>query len=116
VDLVGVEGAGPWAAAARAQAGAAVGRAVVDTQGFRFRNLTSYRDLNFLPGAVKYGDLPGLLALSAPHKLWLAGEEGEVPAIVSAAYKAAGRADHVVSFSGDRGDAARAAVKWLLEK
>lgn len=29
---------------------------------FRFADITSYRDPNFAPGAVKYGDLPGLVA------------------------------------------------------
>ncbi len=113
VDLVGVEGAGPWVAAARAQAPAAIDRAVVDTGGFRFVDLTSYRDVNFLPGAVKYGDLPGLLALSAPHELYLAGEGGKVPQVVSAAYAAAGRADNVHSHP-DAGDVTAAAVGWLL--
>ena len=28
--------------------------------------LSQYRDVNLLPGAVKYGDLPSLLALCAP--------------------------------------------------
>ncbi|MGY8640738.1 MAG: acetylxylan esterase [Verrucomicrobiales bacterium] len=28
---------------------------------FRFENITSYRDPQFVPGAVKYGDLPGLI-------------------------------------------------------
>ena len=31
---------------------------------FRFANLKSYRDPNFLPGAVKYGDLTALMKLS----------------------------------------------------
>ena len=42
--------------------------------GFRFANLASYRDVNFLPGAVKYGELPALLALSAPQRLLVLGE------------------------------------------
>lgn len=45
----------------------------VDTEGFRF-STTGIYDPNFLPGAVKYGDLPTLLALTAPTPLWLAGE------------------------------------------
>ena len=113
VDLVGVEGGGPWVAAARARAPAVIDRAAVDTGGFRFVDLTSYRDVNFLPGAVKYGDLPGLLALSAPHDLWLAGEGGKVPELVSAAYAAAGRADNVRSHPDGRNVIA-AAVGWLL--
>ncbi len=113
VDLVGVEGGGPWVAAARAQAGAAVDRAVVDTGGFRFVDVTSYRDVNFLPGAVKYGDLPGFLALSAPYGLWLAGEGGNVPDVVSAAYAAAGHPGNVRSHPNAENVVA-AAVGWLL--
>ena len=45
----------------------------IDTQGFRFAQ-TGLHDVNFLPGAVKYGDMPGLLALTAPVPMWLAGE------------------------------------------
>ncbi|MCH7729638.1 MAG: acetylxylan esterase, partial [Planctomycetes bacterium] len=74
IHLVGVNGAGPWVAAARAQAGAVINRAAIDTFGFRFADLTTYKDINFLPGAVKYGDLPALLALSAPNNLFIAGE------------------------------------------
>jgi dienelactone hydrolase len=77
VCLVGIDGAGPWVAAARAIAGDAVDKVALDTEGFRFADLKSYRDPNFLPGAVKYGDLSGLLKLSN-GPLWLDGE-GAVP-------------------------------------
>jgi len=36
----------------------------LENNRFRFANLKSYRDPNFLPGAVKYGDLPALLKLT----------------------------------------------------
>ena len=45
----------------------------VDTRGFRFAQ-TGLHDVSFLPGAVKYGDMPGLLALTAPTPMWLTGE------------------------------------------
>jgi dienelactone hydrolase len=115
VHLVGVNGAGPIVAAARAIAGKAVDRAAVDTEGFRFANLRSYRDQNFIPGAVKYGDLPALLALSAPHKLLIAGEQGATPDIVGAAYQAAGKAGNAKSVKGNRGQSASQAANWLLE-
>ena len=115
VHLVGVNGAGPIVAAARAIAGKAVDRAAVDTAGFRFANLRSYRDPNFIPGAVKYGDLPALLALSAPHKLLIAGEQGATPAIVTAAYRAAGKPGNVISVKGNGGENAMHAASWLLE-
>ncbi len=115
VHLVGVGGAGPLVAAARAVAGAAIDKAVVDTGGFRFANLASYRDPNFLPGVVKYGDLPGLLSLSAPHKLWLAGESGKVPDIAKDAYHAAGEPDHVKSSTANAAQLLQSAVDWLQE-
>ncbi|GIW81436.1 MAG: acetylxylan esterase [Gemmatales bacterium] len=111
VHLVGVNGAGPWVAAARAQAANKVAKAAIDTQGFRFVDLKSYRDINFLPGIVKYGDLPALLALSAPQPLWLAGENGKVPPITAAAYQAAGKPKNVVSYAGK--NVADAIVDWL---
>ena len=116
VDLLGIEGAGPWVAAAWALAGDAVDSAAVDTGGFRFVDLTSYRDVNFLPGAVKYGDVPGLVALAAPQPLWLAGEGGTVPPLMTAAYQAAGGAAEVTSYDGPKRDVPAAAVRWLLSE
>lgn len=113
VALVGMNGAGPLAAAAAAQAGSAVERVAVDTDGFRFVDLTSYRDPNFIPGPVKYGDLPALLALGAPHKLWLAGEK-TLPDIVAAAYHVDGKDNSVTLFSGSSQQMRQAAVEWLL--
>ncbi|RPH43544.1 MAG: hypothetical protein EHM91_08680 [Planctomycetota bacterium] len=79
ITLVGVNGAGPLVAAARAQAGKAVARSFVDTRGFRFVGLASYRDPDFLHGAVKYGDLPAILSLGTPQQLCLAGEGDKGP-------------------------------------
>jgi len=114
VALVGTGGAGPLAATARALVQDLVDKAVVGTGGFRFVNVKHYRDPGFLPGAVKYGDLPGLLSLAAPLPLWLAGEKGSVPRRVKAVYKAMKRPKYVVSQKGDESDAVMAAVPWLL--
>jgi len=116
VDVVGLNGAGPWVAAAIAQAQGAITRAAINTEGFRFADLKDVYDVNFLPGAAKYDDLPGLLALSAPMRLWLAGEGKEVPPIVSAAFMAAGGLENLTIFSGESRDAAKAAVEWLLSQ
>jgi hypothetical protein len=99
---------GPIALAARALAGSAIERAAVDTQGFRFGQLLDYRDPMFLPGGAKYLDVPGLIALSAPHALWLAGE-GDKPQILGAQFA------ELASFSGDAKDKYSAAVAWLLK-
>lgn len=114
VDVVGLDGAGHLVAAAVAQSQGTVARAVVDTEGFRFAGLDDVYDINFVPGAAKYDDLPGLLALVAPTRVWLAGEGGEAPAIIKAAFAAAGKAENLTTFSGTSQDVARQAVKWLL--
>lgn len=115
VDLVGLEGAGRWVAAAKAQAGDAVGRTVADTDGFRFANLGAFDDPDFLPGGAKYLDLPGMVALGAPGPLWLSDGAPEAPAVVAAAYGAAGKPENVTVFQGQPAEEIDAAVKWLLE-
>lgn len=112
VHAIGVNGAGPLVAAARVVAGDALDRVAVDTEGFRFATLTSYRHPAFLPGAVKYGDLPAMLALSAPHSLWIGGEGEETPKLVKQAYAAAEREGKVVA--SPMQNTADAAVGWLL--
>lgn len=109
VDLVGLRGMAPVVALARAQAREAVDRAAIDTEGFRFAKLASYRDIRFLPGGAKYGDLPGLLALAAPSPVWIAGEE-KTPDLVAAAYTAAGNKDAAVLGKGEE-----ALVAWLTK-
>lgn len=112
LHLIGTNGAGPLAAAARAVAGNQIDKAAIDTQGFRFASITSYRDPNFLPGAVKYGDLPSLLALSAPNALWISGESGALPTTVKQAYAAENGAGRVSS--SPLQNTADAAADWLL--
>jgi len=84
IVLVGTKGAGPIAATARALVGEVVQTAIIDTQGFRFGTITQYDDVDFLPGAIKYGDVPGILALNAPHRLIVVGEE--TPAFTKTIY------------------------------
>lgn len=91
LGLFALNGAGRWAAAARAQAGAAVDVAVVDTAGFRFAKVSALDDPDLWPGGAKYLDLPGVLALSAPHRLIVLGEKGQVPPVLAAAYQASGQ-------------------------
>ncbi|MGD9721771.1 MAG: acetylxylan esterase [Pirellulales bacterium] len=115
VELIGLGEAGPWVAAARAQAGDAVARAAVDTAGFRFASLTSASDIRFLPGAVKYGDLPAMLALGAPNELWLAGEGSDTPELVQKAYAITGASSRVKQFAGADGEKSAAAIEWLSQ-
>jgi dienelactone hydrolase len=114
VAVAGFGSAGPIVAAARAVSGSAIDRAVVDSASFRFGKLLDYRDPQFLPGGAKYLDLPGLLALSAPSALWLAGED-TAPAVLADAYKAAGQTKALAVFNGDGEQKANSAAAWLIE-
>jgi dienelactone hydrolase len=105
--------AGPIATAARALAGSAIERAAIDTGGFRFGKLLDFRYPQFLPGGAKYLDLPGMLALNAPHPLWLAGEANEP--ITAEAYAASGAQAQLVSAGTDAAKNESAAVEWLLK-
>jgi dienelactone hydrolase len=112
VHLVGVNGAGAWASAAAVVAGLDVDRVAVDTQGFRFAGLTAFDDAEFVPGALKYGDVPGLLSLAVPHELLIFGENGKVPEPVLAAYQAEKQVETVQSKPNDNRDAT--IVEWLM--
>ena len=93
-----------------------VNRTVIDTEGFRFADIKDVYDINFTPGAAKYDDLPGLLALAAPTRLWLAGEGKEPPPIVKAALAAASKTENLTTFSRASQDTAEQAVEWLLTR
>lgn len=105
--------AGPIAAAAAFQAGSAVNKVAIGTGGFRFASITEAYDPMLLPGAVRYGDIPGLLALVAPHPLWVSGEGDQLPAVVTKAYSAA-QSTSVTAYSGSTDGELAAAAKWLL--
>ena len=114
VEVAGFGGTGPIVAAARAVAGSAITHAAVDTGSFRFGKLLDFRDPQFLPGGAKYLDLPGFLALGAPHPLWLAGE-GKEPALVGEAYRMADKLQQLTVFTGEPAQKEAAAVDWLLK-
>jgi dienelactone hydrolase len=86
---------------------------VVDTGGFRFQNVTDIRDPRFLPVTAKYGDLPGLLALNAPRKIFVMGEAPGLPGIANAAYEVAGVPDTVRTVPKTDWNAA---ISWLKEQ
>ena len=86
----------PIAAAARALSGDMVDRCALITNGFRFNEIRSYRDPGFLPGAVKYGDLPALLALNSPQALRVADESAETCAVSISAYRAVKEGDAIL--------------------
>ncbi|MBN2210623.1 MAG: acetylxylan esterase [Sedimentisphaerales bacterium] len=103
---------GPLVIAAAAMAQGAVTQCAADTGGFRFINITEVDDPAFVPGAAKYHDLPGLLALCAPGQLWLTGEPTQ-PELISASYRAAGAAANLTLYTGPDTDKLSSAITWL---
>jgi len=101
VSVAGLNGAGHWVAAARAIAGSAIDRCAVDPAGFRFAKLSTHWHGDFLPGAVKYGDLTGMLVQSAPHALWVKGADEALRGDLTASYAATNSADSVSLDGGD---------------
>ncbi|HRI14627.1 MAG TPA: acetylxylan esterase [Verrucomicrobiota bacterium] len=91
--LVGLDSTAPLVAAARALSSSEVTHAVIATRGFRFGQFKDYRAPEFLPGGAKYGDLPGLIALGAPGKVWVIGESADQLRIPKAQYELAGAAN-----------------------
>jgi hypothetical protein len=112
VYLIGTHGAGPLVAAASALAGNAADKIAIATDGFRFENITSHRDPNFIPGAVKYGDLPGLVGSAASHDLWIGGED---PASFKAAQALFNHSGGSLTVNPGKGDI-KPAIKWLIGK
>ncbi len=81
IDLVGLAGAGHWAAAAAAQSRGLLHAAAIDTQGFRFGNVPDIHSPDFLPGGAKYGDLSGMIDAAALDNLWLNDDAREHHAV-----------------------------------
>ena len=114
--MVGLTGSsGALVATARAQTGSAVDRAAIDVAGFEFGKVSDIHAPDFLPGGAKYGDLSGILSLSAPDELWLAGHDRANADLIQSAYKAVGVAGALTTFTGVAKKTASSAVKWLLK-
>ncbi len=119
VSVVGVNGAGPIALAAAADSHGLggyhdiVGAVAVDTAGFRFANVTKTNDLNFVPGAVKYGDIPSLISLCTQRRLWLSGEGEKLPDIAAATFQATGRKVEVKLYTGPADEQFKSIAEWI---
>ncbi len=112
VHLVGFDAAGPWVTLARGLCGDAVARTAADMNQFRFESILSMNDDMLLPGALKYGGLPALAALSAPHELFLHNSQGTgADRWLADAYRAAGRTENLHL---EPARATDKALAWLL--
>jgi hypothetical protein len=113
LTLVGLSGAGHWVATARAQAREEVDAAVIDTRGFRFRKIPDIRDVDFLPGGAKYGDLPGIIALGAPGRLLLSGEGDG--GLVRTLYERSAAQENLSIFNAESEDWINTVTEWILQ-
>ena len=118
VHLVGIgRTAGPVVAAASAYAEQEhrelIDRVAIFTAGFRFTQVTRFDDPMMLPGAVRYGDVPFLLALNAPKAMWLGGEGNQLPDLVKRCYASA-NAQPPQLFIGSEASASAAVVRWIV--
>ncbi|MBN2315723.1 MAG: hypothetical protein JXM79_17475, partial [Sedimentisphaerales bacterium] len=116
IDIIGLNGVGHIVIAAVALAKGSIARTAVNTEGFRFADLKDIYDIDFMPGAAKYDDLPGLLSLVAPSRIWLAGEGEKVPSIIKATFAAAGMPENLTIFSRTSDDAVEEAIESLLRE
>ncbi len=116
IGVAGFDQAGPWVAATIAQARGAVRCAAVETGGFRFGNVTDLQDVAFLPGGAKYGDLPGMLALALPSRLWVSGETEQALAVARGQYRAAGQESALERWDGASDQALSSGVSFLIER
>lgn len=114
VHVIGVNGAGPAVAVARGLAGPMIAMSAIDTQGFRFAGLADWKHVNFLPGAIKYGDVPAVLAMGPQQPLWLSGET-EIPEILTTVNRASGKTKGLLQLNAGTADnVVDSAVQWIL--
>ena len=109
VDILGLREAGPMVAAAVVQSSNPIDRVAIHTGGFRFSRVKDIYDTRFVPGAAKYGDLPGLLSLVTAARLWIAGEDIGDDAVI---WRVREKRDCLSVYEGK--DVEGAAVSWLL--
>lgn len=112
VDLIALNGAARWGAAAIAACDPlTIEAAALGTDGFRFASLTDVFDPDLWPGAVRYGDLPTLLGLCAPSRLWLTGEGSGPGRLFQSCYRSID-AEGMVTIASEGG--ADEAAEWIL--
>jgi len=114
VHLAGMGKTGVSVALARGLCGDAVAKTAVDANGFRFESVKDFNDEMMLPGALKYGGLLTLTAVSAPHELLIHNTKGCGPATyLDAAYEAAGASNKLTR--REEAIEPAAVVDWLLK-
>ncbi len=113
IDLLGEGKAGPWVLLARGLCGDAIKRTAADMDEFRFEKVRTTNDEMMLPGALKYGGLPALMALAAPAELFVHNHRGTgTGQWLKPVYEAAGAIDKLKQEPLKESTAK--VVEWLL--
>ena len=99
VSVVALDECAPLALAARFLTPEHVAQVISETAGFRFEEVARLDAPNFLPGGAKYGDLPGLIAATAPAPTLLLGEDESGMELAVAATAATGKPDTDLRFA-----------------
>jgi hypothetical protein len=114
VHLAGTGAGGVWALLARASAGDAVGKTVVDVNGFGFSSVTKATHPDMLPGVLKYGGLGGMVLAGGAGPLEISGANGAAAAELQVAVetaKAAGLPWRIEAGGSNAGQMAAKLVK-----
>ena len=111
VHVAGIEGAGHIAVLAKALSLTKIEKLAIDDGDFRFANVKSWRDPNFLPGAIKYGDLPAMLAMCQSGSTWVGTSDVAKANAAQAVFaKVDGKPTFIATDSG-----VTDAVEWLAK-
>ena len=114
IVLAGSDGAGPLAAAAAAVSDEALSGVAVSLNGFHFAGISDYRDQNFLPNIVKYGDVPGLLALLTADRVLVVDSSSNAPELVEKSFQA--RPEAHLDWEETGANPAQQLSNWLLDR
>ena len=88
-----------------------IDKLAIDDGDFRFANVKSWRDPNFLPGAIKYGDLPAMLAMCQSGSTWVGTSDVAKANAAQAVFaKVDGKPTFIATDSG-----VTDAVEWLAK-
>lgn len=91
-----------------------LGKLALHAGGFRFRGVVDWRDPWLWPGALRYGDLSGLISLSPHVPLWWGDAQPEEIEFVSKVRQAAGMMQPFTGTLVAPSQRDSAIVSWLL--
>lgn len=111
IHMIGADGAEPLVALCGAFAGQHINKLAIVDGDFRFANVPSWRDPYFLPGAIKYGDLPAMIALGNAKQVCVGSTDAKKLAAEMEPYRKLNPMPHIA----EADKSLSTAVDWLLD-